>query len=64
MDRLELALYAAVGIALLFLAWSVYDSMNKPQELADRCQPPPGTDPEQWRQHMSHHPDRYAECLG
>jgi len=32
-------------------------------ELSDICQTPPGYDEEVWRQHMSHHPDRYAGCL-
>lgn len=27
------------------------------------CATPPGYTDEQWREHMSHHPDRYAECL-
>ena len=32
-------------------------------ELSDKCAVPPGQDPEQWKQHLGHHPDLYAECL-
>ena len=32
-------------------------------ELPDKCKVPPGYDEKQWREHLSHHPDRYAECL-
>ena len=31
----------------------------------DKCSPPAGSDytEESWREHMSHHPDIYKECL-
>ena len=29
----------------------------------DKCATPPGYTDEQWREHMGHHPDQYAECL-
>ena len=29
----------------------------------DICAVPAGTDPEQWKQHLSHNPDKYAQCL-
>jgi len=32
-------------------------------ELADKCAAPAGYTDESWVEHMSHHPDRYAECL-
>ncbi len=32
-------------------------------ELGDICATPPGYTDEQWREHMGHHPDRYAQCL-
>ena len=32
-------------------------------ELPDKCKAPPGYTDESWREHMGHHPDRYAECL-
>jgi len=32
-------------------------------ELADECQTPEGYTDEEWQEHMSHHPDRYQDCL-
>ncbi len=32
-------------------------------ELNDKCATPPGYTDDAWREHMSHHPDRYKECL-
>lgn len=29
----------------------------------DKCQAPEGYTDQEWREHMSHHPDQYAECL-
>lgn len=33
-------------------------------EQDDICKTPPGYTDQQWREHMGHHPDRYAQCLG
>lgn len=32
-------------------------------ELPDKCQAPAGYSQQGWREHMSHHPDRYKECF-
>ncbi|MFH1391006.1 MAG: hypothetical protein ABIH20_01710 [Candidatus Diapherotrites archaeon] len=32
-------------------------------ELADKCAVPEGYTEEKWKEHMSHHPDRYEGCL-
>jgi hypothetical protein len=32
-------------------------------ELSDKCAVPPGYTEEDWKTHMSHHPDRYEGCL-
>ncbi len=29
----------------------------------DKCATPSGYTDEQWKEHMGHHPDMYAECL-
>jgi len=29
----------------------------------DKCAPPPGKTEQEWKEHMSHHPNVYAECL-
>lgn len=42
-------------------------SQNLPVEVkqpaTDKCQTPPGYTPEEWQDHISHHPDQYRECL-
>ena len=32
-------------------------------ELPDKCKTPPGYTDADWKEHLGHHPDRYAECL-
>lgn len=32
-------------------------------EVNDKCATPPEYTDEAWKEHMSHHPDRYRECL-
>lgn len=32
-------------------------------ELPDKCKTPPGYSDADWKEHLGHHPDRYAECL-
>ena len=61
--------YILIGIVVLGLllltlfpgmihAWKDSGSSN-----ADICAPGPGYTEESWREHMSHHPNVYAECL-
>ncbi len=33
-------------------------------QLPDKCQTPEGYTDAEWQEHMSHHPDLYAECFG
>lgn len=40
-----------------------YPQFMQNESTNDKCAAPPGYSEESWRQHMSHHPDRYAECL-
>jgi len=35
----------------------------KAAELPDKCLTPPGYSDEEWREHMSHHPDQYGGCF-
>ncbi len=32
-------------------------------DVEDKCEPTPGDTEESWKEHMSHHPDMYKECL-
>lgn len=63
----------AMAIAIAAVAYGItqqYSSQYGPRyeqavaaELDDMCATPPGYSDAQWRQHMGHHPDRYAKCL-
>jgi len=55
-----------VAVLLWFMtsagpAPAVQSSANA--QSADICTPQPGYSEQEWREHMSHHPDMYAECL-
>ena len=57
-------LFWGMGLAFLFVS-NRYTSYNRAisSELPDKCATPEGYTDQQWRDHMCHHPDRYAECL-
>ena len=68
--------YALLFLAVAILAWSALSLAggtyaNTPEdfqkalssEQSDKCKTPAGYTDEQWRTHMGHHPDLYAECL-
>ncbi len=40
--------------------FNAFKDAENPQ---DKCATPPGYTDEQWREHMGHHPEQYAECL-
>ena len=65
-------IFGAVVIALIvvssFLGYQWYQNYASyrkgiASELNDKCATPPGYTDESWKEHMSHHPDRYKECL-
>jgi len=61
-----IAAVAIVVVSLLLFANSRYGanySKAISSELVDKCATPPGYTDQQWREHMSHHPDQYAGCL-
>ncbi len=63
------------GAALLYLSLSSlqevtlknsqpnYQQFSSNENTEDICAVPPGTDPVSWKEHMGHHPDKYAQCL-
>ena len=68
----KILFYAMIIVAVAIVAVSAflfvsnrYTSYNRAisSELPDKCATPEGYTDQQWRDHMSHHPDRYAECL-
>lgn len=61
-----------VFLAAIFAIYSWYTSTYfgkdyqealQNQNPADPCATPPGYTDEEWREHMSHHPDMYKDCL-
>lgn len=74
----NLIIYVLVIVAIVGLGWTAFSfgkvsksientprNFNKAvqAELPDKCQTPEGYTDEDWYEHMSHHPDRYKECL-
>ncbi|MBI2530054.1 MAG: hypothetical protein HYW05_02845 [Candidatus Diapherotrites archaeon] len=64
-----IAVLAALLIALAFGAWAIISQQNYQKAVSaenpeDICKAPAGYTQEQWEEHMGHHPDRYAQCLG
>ncbi len=68
MDK-KIILYIIIGLLVLGLllltlfpgtiqAWK-----DSGKSAEDKCFPAPGYTEESWREHMSHHPNIYAECL-
>ncbi|MEX2017190.1 MAG: hypothetical protein WD876_01845 [Candidatus Pacearchaeota archaeon] len=71
MDK-TIILYIIVGLLLAGLLvftffpgviYAVKDSGITGDNTADKCKPEPGYTEESWKEHMSHHPNIYQECL-
>lgn len=61
-----IAAVAIVVVSLFLFVSSRYGanySKAISSELTDKCATPSGYTDQQWKEHMSHHPDRYTECL-
>ncbi|MBS3053510.1 MAG: hypothetical protein J4469_03335 [Candidatus Aenigmarchaeota archaeon] len=59
-------LIVAIAAAVGFLAYQKSEQNYQKaiqSELPDKCATPPGYTDEQWKEHMSHHPDMYERCL-
>lgn len=41
-----------------------YSQAKQAEDPNNPCTPPAGYTEESWREHMSHHPDQYKQCLG
>ncbi|MBI2543261.1 MAG: hypothetical protein HYW24_03685 [Candidatus Aenigmarchaeota archaeon] len=73
-NRLNSILDVVIGLLIvtsLFLGYQWYQEYYGESyrnalssELDDKCSTPAGYTNETWKEHMGHHPDRYAECLG
>lgn len=56
------AAYSVVTLATHF--GSNYQKALAAENQSNICATPAGYTDEQWRTHMSHHPDMYKQCLG
>ncbi len=69
MDK-RIILYIVAGILVLllllmtFFPGMIYAFRDSGSYGGDKCTPQPGYTEEEWIEHMGHHPDIYAECLG
>lgn len=68
MDK-KIFLYILIGLIIFgilimtFFPNIVYAFRDAGKTGNSICNPPTGTSLEQWKEHMSHHPDIYRECL-
>ena len=68
MDK-KIILYIIIGLLVLgllvltFFPGMIYAIKDSSSSGEDKCTPGPGYTEESWREHMSHHPNIYAECL-
>lgn len=67
--KLEIIAYAVVGLAILglliltFFPGTIQAFKDSGKSGSELCKPEPGYTEESWREHMSHHPQIYKECL-
>ena len=65
----QIILYVLVGLlisgllALTFFPGIIQAINDSGKSGLDKCKPAPGYTEESWREHMSHHPNVYQECL-
>ncbi|MBS3158459.1 hypothetical protein J4206_04185 [Candidatus Woesearchaeota archaeon] len=63
------AFFAGSGSAVnsqagaVYVGSSAYNKAIAAENPADKCAVPEGYDEQSWKEHMSHHPDRYKGCL-
>jgi len=65
----QIILYAILGIlVLVLLFFTIFPGMidavrDSGKSGSDLCSPEPGYTEDSWKEHMSHHPNIYSECL-
>lgn len=69
MEKENLVLIGVIAFVAVVLAFAFFGNDAKYNEFVsneqdDICATPPGYTDQQWIEHMGHHPDRYAKCLG
>ncbi len=66
----DIILYLIIGLVLILVIVASFYAINYlsykkavSSEQDDICKTPLGYTDESWKEHMGHHPDRYARCL-
>ncbi len=66
-ERIILYIISAMLILVLliftFFPGAMYALKDSRSSGLDKCKPGPGYTEESWKEHMSHHPNIYRECL-
>jgi len=52
-----------VILVMTFFPGTLQAWKDSGKTVEDKCKPAPGYTEESWREHMSHHPNIYKECL-
>jgi len=61
---ISVIIFSAVAYAFVSSRYgSSYQQALASENPEDICKAPAGYTEESWREHMSHHPDRYSRCL-
>ena len=68
MDK-KIILYIIAGLLIIgllvltFFPGVIQAWKDSGKSTSEKCKPAPGYTEESWREHMSHHPNIYKECL-
>jgi len=68
MDK-RIILYIIAGLLIFglllvtFFPGKIQAWKDSGRDLEDKCSPKQGYTEQSWKEHMSHHPDVYSECL-
>lgn len=61
---LSIILFSAVAYFFISSRYGInYQQALATENPDDICKPPAGYTEEEWREHMSHHPERYEQCF-
>ena len=74
MKREEIIVYGILIIVIIALVFTISTFFSKgysqkeynkfvSAEGSNKCETPSGYTDQEWREHMSHHPEQYKECL-
>lgn len=69
MDKNIIILYIVVSVLILgllimtFFPGTIQAWKDSGKSSSEKCTPQPGYTEGSWREHMSHHPNIYKECL-